>query len=47
MVDTAVAGDLAHAQLDGTVVDASHRDYDRLRRVYNAVIERSPGAIRG
>jgi FAD/FMN-containing dehydrogenase len=27
------------------VVDASHRDYDRLRRVYNAAIERSPAAI--
>ena len=45
MVDTGVAGELARAQLDGTVVDASHRDYDRLRRVYNAVIERSPGAV--
>lgn len=45
MVDTAVAGELARAHLDGTVVDASHRDYDRLRRVYNAVIERRPGAI--
>ena len=45
MVDTAIAGELARAHLDGTVVDASHRDYDRLRRVYNAVIERRPGAI--
>lgn len=45
MVETAVAGDLARAHLDGTVVDASHREYDRLRRVYNAVIERRPGAI--
>lgn len=45
MVETAVARDLARAHLDGTVVDASHREYDRLRRVYNAVIERRPGAI--
>ena len=45
MVETAVAGELARAQLDGTLVDASHRDYDRLRRVYNAVIDRWPGAI--
>ena len=45
MVDTAVVGELARAHLDGTVVDGSHRDYDRLRRVYNAVIERRPGAI--
>ena len=35
----------ARAHLDGTVVDPGHRDYDRLRRVYNAVIERRPGAI--
>ncbi len=45
MVDTAVVGELARAHLDGTVIDARHRDYDRLRRVYNAVIERRPGAI--
>jgi FAD/FMN-containing dehydrogenase len=45
LVDTGVAGDLSRARLDGTVVDPSHRDYDRLRRVYNAVIERWPGAI--
>ena len=45
MVVTALSGELARAHLDGTVVDASHRDYDRLRRVYNAVIERWPGAI--
>ena len=45
MFDAAVAGQLARAHLDGTVVDASHRDYDRLRQVYNAVIDRKPGAI--
>ena len=45
MVGTAVAGELSRAQLDGMLVDASHRDYDRLRRVYNAVIDRRPGAI--
>ena len=42
---TPVAGELARANLDGTVIDRSHRDYDRLRRVYNAIIERTPGAI--
>jgi len=41
----AVAGVLTGEQLDGIVVDASHPDYERLRRVYNAVIERRPGAI--
>jgi FAD/FMN-containing dehydrogenase len=45
MVDVGVAGELARAHLDGTVVDPSHPDYDRLRRVYNGVIERRPGAI--
>lgn len=45
MVDSAVVSELARAHLDGTVVGANHRDYDRLRRVYNAVIERRPGAI--
>ena len=41
----AVVGVLSGARLDGRVVDASHPDYDRLRRVYNAVIERRPEAI--
>jgi FAD/FMN-containing dehydrogenase len=41
----AVDGFLSGAQLDGVVVDASHPDYDRLRRVYNAVIDRRPAAI--
>jgi FAD/FMN-containing dehydrogenase len=45
MVVAAIAGELARAHLDGTIVDASHPDFDRLRRVYNAVIDRSPGAI--
>ncbi|HEY6571252.1 MAG TPA: FAD-binding oxidoreductase [Candidatus Limnocylindrales bacterium] len=45
MVESAVADELALAHLDGTVVDPSHRDYDRLRRVYNAIVERRPGAI--
>ena len=45
MVGTAVAGELSRAHLDGLLVDASHPDYDRLRRVYNATIDRRPGAI--
>ena len=45
MVETGVAGELARARLYGTVVDPSHRDYDRLRHVYNGVIERRPAAI--
>lgn len=45
MVGSAVEDKLARARLDGTVVGTGHRDYDRLRRVYNAVIDRSPGAI--
>ncbi|MEO5939775.1 MAG: FAD-dependent oxidoreductase, partial [Candidatus Limnocylindrales bacterium] len=45
MVATTVSGELARAGLDGTVVDATHRDYDRLRRVYNGIVERMPGAI--
>jgi FAD/FMN-containing dehydrogenase len=45
MADTRLPRDLDRARLDGTVVDAHHRDYERLRRVYNAVVERRPGAI--
>jgi FAD/FMN-containing dehydrogenase len=45
MHGTSVAGDLARARLDGAVFDPEHADYDRLRRVNNAVIERRPGAI--
>lgn len=45
MVDSAIVSELERAHLDGTVVGANHGDYDRLRRVYNAVFERRPGAI--
>jgi FAD/FMN-containing dehydrogenase len=45
MVETGLAGELARARLDGTVVNPSHPAYDRLRRVYNGVIDRRPGAI--
>jgi FAD/FMN-containing dehydrogenase len=41
----AVAVELERARLDGTVVAEHHADYDRLRRVHNAVIDRRPGAI--
>lgn len=33
------------AHLDGAFCDPAHADYDRLRGVYNAVIDRRPGAI--
>jgi hypothetical protein len=45
MASIPVVGDLARADLHGAVVDPGHGDYDRLRRVYNAVIERQPAAI--
>ena len=45
MAQIAVVRDLGRVHLDGTIVDQDHPDYDRLRRVYNAVIERRPGAI--
>ena len=45
MPESTVGGELARARLDGAVVDSRHPDYDRLRRVYNAVIERRPAAI--
>ena len=45
MDDTPVASRLARAQLDGTVVNPGHRDFDRLRRVYNGVIDRTPRSI--
>ena len=45
MIGTSVAGDLARADLDGAVFDSKHADYDRLRRVHNAIIERTPDAI--
>ena len=40
-----LAGALSRAGLEGAVVDPNHRDYERLRRVYNDVIDRRPGAI--
>lgn len=45
MTDAAVANALARAHVDGRVVDPGHPDYDRLRRVYNGIIERHPAAI--
>ena len=45
MGDRAVADVLAGADLDGTVIGPLDADFDRLRRVYNAVVERWPGAI--
>src|SRR5436853_5769627 len=45
VVDPEAPADLALARLDGTVVAANHADYDRLRRVYNAAVERNPRAI--
>ena len=45
MVESAVVRELRGAGLDGTVVAPTQPDYDRLRRVYNAVVERTPGAI--
>ena len=45
MAGTSVVDDLARADLVGAVVGPGHGDYDRLRRVYNAVIERRPAAI--
>jgi FAD/FMN-containing dehydrogenase len=45
MADGAVMEALLRARLDGQVVGPDHREYDRLRRVYNAIIERQPAAI--
>jgi FAD/FMN-containing dehydrogenase len=42
---SALAGELVRARLDGAVIDPTHQDYDHLRRVYNAVIDRRPAAI--
>jgi FAD/FMN-containing dehydrogenase len=36
---------LARARLEGPVVEPGHREYEGLRRVYNDIIERRPGAI--
>jgi FAD/FMN-containing dehydrogenase len=40
-----LADALARARLDGPVVEPGHPEYERLRRVYNDVIERRPGAV--
>ena len=45
MTGTALTDRLARADLDGTVVDPRQGDFDRLRRVYNDIIDRTPGAI--
>ena len=45
MVATLLARDLDRARLDGLVIDRNHAEYDRLRRVWNGVIDRSPAAI--
>ena len=45
MIETDIARELAGAGLDGSVTGPNDHDYDRLRRVYNAVIDRRPGAI--
>lgn len=45
MADATVAHELARAHLDGRVIDPGHREYDRLRRVCNAIIERRPAAV--
>jgi FAD/FMN-containing dehydrogenase len=42
---TSALGDLARAHLDGALIDASHAQYDRLRRVNNALADRRPAAI--
>lgn len=45
MISTSVVSDLTRAHLDGAICDSTHADYDRLRRIHNAVIERKPAAI--
>lgn len=40
-----LAHDLAHAQLDGTLITGNHGEYERLRRVNNGLIDRRPAAI--
>lgn len=37
--------DLSHAQIDGAIVDRDHAEYDRLRRVWNAMADRRPAVI--
>lgn len=40
-----LARELVRANIDGTVIGRGHADYDRLRRVWNAVADRRPAAI--
>jgi len=37
--------EFARGRMDGDVVDRDHADYDRLRRVWNAVADRRPAVI--
>ena len=37
--------DLDRARLEGSVIDRNHGDYDRLRRVWNGMVDRRPAAI--
>ena len=45
MNDTAVGRSLSSAQMDGLVVDRNHVDYDKYRRIWNALADRRPAAI--
>jgi FAD/FMN-containing dehydrogenase len=45
VVATDVTATLMDAGVRGSVVGERHPDYDRLRRVYNAIIDRRPAAI--
>jgi FAD binding domain-containing protein len=45
MNDAAVGGSLSSAQMDGLVVDRNHVDYDKYRRIWNALADRRPSAI--
>jgi FAD/FMN-containing dehydrogenase len=40
-----VSRDFARAGLVGPVIDCNHPDYDRLRRVWNGMVDRRPAAI--
>ncbi len=42
---TVLIRDLDRSRLDGLVIDPSNAEYDRLRRVWNGVADRSPAAI--
>jgi FAD/FMN-containing dehydrogenase len=37
--------DLKHAQVEGDIVDRDHAEYDKSRRVWNAMADRRPAAI--